>query len=69
MPRKYTKKRPPKPYTEVDLQNALKDVQSGKLKLLAAASNYNIPSSTLSDHLSNKVKFQGMYQVKPSVGV
>lgn len=38
-------------YTKEDISNALENIQSGRLTLHAAATQYNIPKSTLHDHL------------------
>lgn len=38
-------------YTKDDISSALEDIQGGRLTLHGAATQYNIPKSTLHDHL------------------
>ncbi len=53
MPRKYIKKRKQK-YSKEDLAAALDDMKTGTVSLNTTAKKYDIPKSTLSDHLNNK---------------
>lgn len=53
MPRKYNKKRQQN-YSKEDLAAAIEDVKGGTVSLNSSAKKYNIPKSTLSEHLNNK---------------
>ncbi len=44
-------------YTDEQLMEALTAVQQGKLSKAEAHKQYDIPCSTLSDHLSGYIKF------------
>ena len=51
-------------WSEVNLKNALSDVQSKKLSVKAASKKYAMPCTTLIRHLKNKVFASGTKKFK-----